>query len=66
MTLSTSNILPGIHKFTIVERSQQPAPDTDNFWKLQTIGIIPPKKTKNDDRVMKYFSNSVIKENGRY
>ena len=60
MTLST------IHKFTIVDRSQQPAPDTDDFWKLQTIGIIPPKKTKNDDRVMKYFSNTVIKENGRY
>lgn len=66
MTLSTSNILPEINKFTIVERSQQPAPDTDNFWKLQTIGIIPPKKTKNDDRVMKYSNNTVIKENGRY
>ena len=57
MTHSTSNILPEIHQFTTVDPSQQPAPDIDEFWKLQTTGIIPPQKTKNDDGVMEHSSN---------
>ena len=46
MTHSTNNILPEIHQFTLVEPSLQPAPDIDEFWKLETIRIIPPEKTK--------------------
>ena len=46
MTHSTNNILPEIHQFTPVEQSLQPAPDIDEFWKLETVRIIPPEKTK--------------------
>ena len=66
MTHSMSNILPEIHQFTPIESSLQPAPDIDNFWNLETISIIPPKKTKNDDGVMEHFNNTVIQENGKY
>ena len=66
MTNSTNNIHPEIHQFTPVEPSLKPASDIDEFWKLKTIGIIPPDKTKNDDGVMEHFRNTVIQENGRY
>ena len=66
MTHSMNNTLPEIHQFTPVEPSLQPAPDIDEFWKLETIGIIPPDKTKYDDGVMEHFRNTVIQENGRY
>ena len=49
MTHSTNNVLPDIHQFTPVELSLQSAPGIDEFWKLKTIGIIPPEKTKYDD-----------------
>ena len=62
MTNSTNNILPEIHQFTSVESSLQPPSDIDEFWKLETIGIIPPDKTKYDDGVMKHFRNTVIQE----
>ena len=64
MTHSTNNILPQIHQFTPVEPSLKPAADIDGFWKLETIGIIPPEKTKNDDG--EHFNNTVIQENRRY
>ena len=54
MTHSTNNIFPEIHKFTSVEPSLQPAPNIDEFWKLETIGIIPVEKSKNDDEVMEH------------
>ena len=66
MTNSTNNVLPEINQFTPVEPSLKSASDIDEFWKLETIGIIPPEKTKNDDGVMKHFNNTVIQENGRY
>ena len=56
MTHSTNSILSEIHRFTHVEPSLQPAPDIDEFWKLETMGIIPPEKTKNDDGVMEHFN----------
>ena len=62
MTHSTNNILPEIHQFTPVEPSLKPAADIDGFRKLETIGIIPPEKTKNDDG--EHFNNTVIQENG--
>ena len=62
MTNSTNNILPEIHQFTSVESSLQPPSDIDEFWKLETIGIIPPDKTKYDDGVMEHFRNTVIQE----
>ena len=65
MTHSTNNILPEIHQFTPVEPSLQPEPNIDEFWKLETIGIILPEKTKNDDGVMEHFNNTIIQENGR-
>ena len=66
MTHSTNNILPEIHQFTPVEPSLKPAPDIDEFWMLETIGIIPLEKTKHDDGVMEHFNNTVIEENERY
>ena len=66
MTHSTNNILHEILQFTPVEPSLQPAPDIDKFWKLKTIGIIPPEKTKDDDGVMEHLNNTIIQENGRY
>ena len=59
---STNNILPEIHQFTSVEPSLQPAPDIEEFWKLETIDTLPPEKTKNDDEVMEHFNNIVIQE----
>ena len=55
MTHSTNNILPETHQFSSAEPSLQHAPDIDEFWKFETIGIIPPEKTKNDDVVMEHF-----------
>ena len=66
MTHSTNNIFPEIHQFTPAEPPLQPALYIDEFWKLETIGIIPPEKTKNDDGVIEHFNNTVIQENGRY
>ena len=66
MTHSTNNIFPEIHQFTPAEPPLQPALYIDEFWKLETIGIIPPEKTKNDDGVIEHFNNIVIQENGRY
>ena len=66
MTNSTNSILPEIHQFTPVEPSLKPTPDIDEFLKLETIRIIPPEKTKNEDGVMEHFHNTVIQENGRY
>ena len=66
MTNSTNNVLPEINQFTPVEPSLKSASDIDEFWKLETIGIIPPEKTKNDDGVMEHFNNTLIQENGRY
>ena len=66
MTHSINNIFPEIHQFTLAEPSLQPAPDIDEFWELEAIGIIPPDKTKYDDGVMEHFNNTVIEENGRY
>ena len=51
-----------MHQFTPVEPSLKPAPDIDEFWKLETSGIIPPEKTKNDDGVMEHFNNTVIQK----
>ena len=65
MTLLTNNLLPEKHHFTPVESSLQPAPDIDKFWKLETIGIIPPKETRNDNGLMEHSNNTVIQENGR-
>ena len=65
MTHSMSNILPKTHQFTTVEPSLQPIPDVDEFLKLETIAIIPPEKTKNNDELMEHFNNTVIQENGR-
>ena len=62
MTNSTNNILPEIHQFTTVEPSLKAASDIDEFWKLETIGIIPPEKTTNDDGVMEHFNNTVIQK----
>ena len=66
ITHSMNNILPEIHQFTPVEPSLKPAPDIDEFWMLETIGIIPLEKTKHDDGVMEHFNNTVIEENERY
>lgn len=65
MTHSMSNILSKTHQFTTVEPSLQPVPDVDEFLKLETIAIIPPEKTKNNDELMEHFNNTVIQENGR-
>ena len=62
LTHSMNNILPEIHQFTSVEPSLQPAPDIEEFWKLETIDTLPPEKTKNDDEVMEHFNNIVIQE----
>ena len=57
----TNNILPEIHQFTTIEPSLQPKPDIElEFWKLETIGTIPPEKTKNNDGLMEHFNNTVI------
>ena len=66
MTHSTNNIFPEMHQFTPAGPSLKPALYIDEFWKLETIGIIPPEKTKNDDGVIEHFNNTVIQENGRY
>ena len=66
VTHSTNNIFSEIHQYTPIEPSLQPAPDIDEFWKLETIRITPPEKSKDDDGVMEHFSNTVIQENGRY
>ena len=66
MANSANNILSEIHQFTPVEPSLKPTPDTHEFWKLETIGIILPGKAKNDDGVMQHFNNTSIQENGRY
>ena len=60
MTHSMNNILPEIYQFTPVEPSLKPASDIDEFWKLETIGIIPPEETKSDDGVMEHFSSTLI------
>ena len=65
MTHSTNNILPEIYQFTPVGPSLKPASDIDEFWKLETIGIIPPEETKSDDGVMEHFSKTLIQKNGR-
>ena len=66
MTPSRNSIPPEIHQFKPVQPYLKPTSGIDEIWKLETIDIIPPEKTKNDDRVMEHFINTVIQENGRY
>ena len=66
MTRSSSNILPTMHNLTTVEPSLHAPPDIDEFWKLETIGIAPPGKIREDDGVMEHFKNTAVKVDGRY
>ena len=66
MTHSSSDIISTIHSLTSVERSLHAPPDIDEFWKLETIGITPPGKIKEDDAVMEHFKNTAVKVDGRY
>ena len=66
MTHSSSNILPTMHSLASVEPTSHVPPDIDEFWRLETIGIMPPGKIKEDDTVMEHFKNTTVKVDGRY
>ena len=42
------------------------ANNPEDLWNLETIGIVEPLDTINDDRAMGQFDRSVYCENGRY
>ena len=66
MTHSSSNILPTMHSLTSVEPTLHATPDIDEFWKLETIGIMPPGKIREDEAVMEHFKNTAVKVDGGY
>ena len=41
-------------------------PDINEFWMLETIGITPPGKIREDDSVIEQLKNTEVKVNGRY
>ncbi|KAH3806584.1 hypothetical protein DPMN_134907 [Dreissena polymorpha] len=52
--------------FTTVDSSLRQPPDIEDFWTMETIGIIDDP-TRNDDEVaMRKFKETLKFENGRY
>ena len=54
ITHSPSNILPNL----TTEPTLHGPPDIYEFWKLETIGITPPGKIREEDGAMEHLKNT--------
>ena len=66
MTHSQTKLLPELQQICSPDDSLKTPPNIEDFWKLETIGVTPPKDEKDDDAIMEQFKQTVTKVNGRY
>ena len=66
MTHSSTQILPELHHFSNTNDSMLTPPNTDHFWKLETICITPQEEKEHNEAIMDHFKKMVKKQDGRY
>ena len=55
-----------VSMFSSYDGSITKNPSVEDFWRLETIGIIDLPDLTDDDTALEQFNNSICFENGRY
>ena len=52
--------------FTNVDAVNPKKPDLEDFWNVESIGVMDNNKTSDDDKAKEIFKDTLKFENGRY
>ena len=66
LILTYGNNITETNGFTSVDTVTPRKPDLEDFWNIETIGILDDPKTRHDDVVKQYFKETLIFEHNRY
>ena len=66
LILSCGNNINRTEVFSSIDASLPPSPELEDFWNVESIGIIDKESKSNDDIALKRFRSTLKFDNGRY